>query len=455
VVQVTSRLGALTIRRPLGGLADGVFPCVVWFDEHRRAHRVEVTDPRRATLLEFDRGLGGEDLAQLDFEGQFSDGVPFRGRFAIVEARRPVSFGRDATTYDVTRVLRVASFESGAHPFDLRPATWSFALANLPLRYGDRPRAPEHEGPQSRDTIDLSIRGRPWELRTVGGASRTDALGFPSDPAVTLRTDRRPAESADDISAAARGLHAALSLAHSRFVRWARLDLEHDGSVSWSRSSPLWWPSGEPQGFQHVTQEGPGELRAYLEQCTPTIEKEIDWWETSIDWYLQATLSPYAEFKLLSLLTLLERISGFVRTMKGLTRSRDVALDEILADERFRPELDALLRRGTAAWTSERTERMIAWLRQRSGSSGYGALIVEACRALDVPPPPSDALRLRDRLAHGYERGVSIESLLAAFESVEETVALLLLRLMGYEGMVFLSRPPRRVPIADALSRAR
>jgi hypothetical protein len=423
----------------------------VTFDGNGRAARIDLEI--LVAFARVGRVMSGAllgDLKHVGFSGQFESGLDFRGTIGFGSNTSSWSLLPGGKPSPVTLFCLVAQFESGGIPADAIPsgARWTFCLTNLDLDHGDavseQPEVPAGAavGRLRRDRIEIDVLGRQWVVLThvARGCEQVDG-GSSLSWRTELHTDRIGSEDPEAVIELADTLLTLIALGYGRFVAWTVLRLHLAESAIWERSSTAWIPEYRHGGLQHVTQASPGELRSYLESCAPSVAENREWWIVTIQSYLQSSLSPFIELKMSVLVALLDRIVAFVRQEKHWESQIAAGLDDVVETEAFRASLHVLINSYCGAWCTDRTDSLIRTIKEWNSEPSYAQRVRRVCTELDVPPPSAKAIALRHRLLHGYQKPVSAAELDEAWPDIDDAVVLLLLRILGFRGNVYLARP--------------
>lgn len=447
VVDVSDFQGTVTIASGADWL-HGAHPCRVVFAPSGAIDGVVVT----VRPTPFDGPLraladGGTLPPPGRVQGRSDSAAPFD---ADLGAARKLTTHVDSVGVCTAEIHFEANYFSvGTLPPDTPTgATWVFRVPYLPLRFGTTPSGSGggNETPQARvggwalDTTPLAAFGRSWRLKSgVGPRAET---GVP--PISELATDAAANEGVPQVEDAVRPLLALMGLGCGRVLVRTSLELRVGSVTRWMNLPGTWAPRSVPQGVPHLRASDPRELQRFVEDAAPEFAKDAAWWETTASLFLQCGLNPFVEMKLAVLVVLLERIGNRVakRRSKGqLGENFRRAADS----GELRAELHECMTRVLPEWGGDQTKALVDELSRWDRNLSYAKAILSACRELRVPTPSAATLQLRHRLLHGFDHRATPRELDDAWVRLDDLAAMLLFRMLGFTGRIFLATEGREV----------
>ncbi len=328
---------------------------------------------------------------------------------------------------------------------------WVFRVPFVPLTYGT---SATHAGPADGtnararggwvlDSTPLLIGGRAWTLRVSGPTKADD-----SAEVAEIRTATECHSDLLEAQAALQPLLSLISLTCGRVMVWTSVELRTPSGVEWCHVPAKWCPRVATQGIAHLPANDPRAVQRFVEQAFPAISEDPLWWETTIALYLQPGLNPFVEMKLAVLTVLLERIAARIaeRTPAG---NLGAGFKEAIGSGTLETALDACMREQVAGWRPDQTRSIIGQLKRWDAGGSYSDSIRAACRTMDLPAPMTSDLKLRNALLHGFNHAVGSGELDDAWLRLDDLAMLLMLRLLNYDGAVFLAAERRETRLTD------
>jgi hypothetical protein len=442
------------------------------------------------------------EKGNLTIEAIFGDkkivGLPSNGqRFdAEIVFIRDVEFGANEIVLNVL----LGSYSERVAEFKANGTQWKFGLANLRLFHGDvftpipaaKEVSPEkqeiykaliaewHKEFGDKELTEKEIEERYSTFKTLGGA-RCNRVEFehgghrwqlddvlfgrwPDDlkkirtPIVSgaLSTERAEGETEKDVRDLATDITLLLTLALGRDVKWTSFGCYFpDGSTT-----EVQYRNPGLMSFNQHSQavadnwEG-GNLKAFLESAGRVIIAEREWWLTTIGLVNQARTSRYLEVKCSLLNTLLDRIT--TKIIGPATNAEiESGLKQKVDAKEFQTALHDLLMKLTDKWDINRTKEICRTINDWNARPSFPKKIIRSCEKLGIPPIPGKKLGFRHVLIHEGEMHSDLDSeeeRVRYFFEIEMVVLLLLIRMLGFEGLIYLDiAPPDPKKVSDFLT---
>lgn len=329
--------------------------------------------------------------------------------------------------------------------------SWEFWLSNIKLMSGECSTTSDGGKTKAYDSVEFTVANRTWRLTDVMMVKRREEQLDLGKPFLSgrLTTSSQPSDSPERMCELVDDMGYVLSIAMSRTVSWTSCALlDADGTkLHGSARQPHLTPFGLKQ-FEPITNLSPGSLQLLLERAVPKVEGNREWFRRTLDLVLQAQLHEYYEVRCSILFMLLDRLSSQILGTTN-TVEIDAKLEERANDSEFKAALHSVLNRlSPENWPRERTEAVIAKVKEWNSGPSYAAKIKRACKAVQLPEPGGKLLNSRHALLHAGDLKSKAGSNYALYLDVDNLVLTMTLRLLSYEGKyLHPSRGEHPVPI--------
>lgn len=406
---------------------------------------------------------GLKSLSGQRVSGTLADGRGFEGHIGVASGLTPTGPAELAIDAILTHFK---TKRADGPPANLAGGRWLFRLANIWLPHGDE--KTEYPAPGGRplpmlpftlNKIRFTIVGREWEL--TDDLMRSRKVG--ADPDIrgplmsgTLVTKHNQGDTWESVSQMADDIACLLSLATSRGVRWVSQTLEDaTGQAIEGRTEAVWLPPFRSKGHAHIDQWDFGVIRRFIEECYPRYVQSRNWFQLTLDMYLQAQLNEFISIKASILNTLLDRIQQHVNG-KAFPPQIDPKLPG-RADRKWLPKvltfiLQLLL---SPQWDLDRTAALIGTIKDWNSRPSFPRGVELACTKLQIPVPPKKTINRRHKLIHLGELDLRIDKAAEYWGELDLLVLLLILQLLGYTGtLVHHKIGPEPVSIEQVLKDA-
>jgi hypothetical protein len=425
----------------------GVVECggSVFFDQNNQPVELDLrlasfSDDVRTQALcgRVDECLGGAPVRI-----RLSDG---REMSATLEIVSNISFNSAGEA--VARCL-IGEAHSGKQDQDLE-GSWRFDLTNVKLRICDiKSETPAPAGVPAHlrgwrlDKIAFTVAGREWLLKDEmfgeWKKQRDRNIHVPIVSA-TLTTPFQANDTAEGVCEIADVIAALLTLALGRSVRAAKVEHldKNQNSIWWSVRNLLAFPFSR-SGFPPIDNWQFGTVKTFIEGAYPIVVADRKWWLATLGMYMQVHVNPYIETKSMILNVLADRI-GAKLGVEHQDAEIDAQLNAKLKTKDFRSSLHALLTGLSGEWTENRTNNLISTIKMWNVKPSFPEAIRRACQAVRLKPPPTKLLGTRHRLMHVGELHPSDMTLVEYLKDLESLVLLLIVRMLNYEGFIYLAK---------------
>lgn len=299
-------------------------------------------------------------------------------------------------------------------------------------------------GEKRLNRIDFAFAGRKWTLTD-------DYFGrWPKEPSRlaepmrsgSLSTDCQEGDSAGSLQQIADDISDLLSLALGRDIKWVQCEsqLEDGASQSIQFRKPGLLAFNQNRSCLSDNWET-GNLRKFLEGGEKVLVADRGWWSATIALLTQVGATKYAVVKCSLLNTLLDRITSnvFVDSNDPLI---DPKLNERIDARWFRWVLHRILRLLSSNWERYRTEALCDnVIKGWNAEPSFPEKVIRSCESLGIKSPARSKIGVRHKLLHAGEFDKKLKTMDAKIEylfGIEGTVLMLLVRMLGFNGLVYL-----------------
>ena len=306
--------------------------------------------------------------------------------------------------------------------------------------------------------ITLTFAGRIWTLDD-------DLLGrWPTDDSKitgpirsgTLSTEWKDGDVEGVLQQAADDIAELLSLALGRDIKWVQFgrklvssDME---SIHYRKPGLL---ALKDRGSRLADNWEVGNLKRFVECGEKEITTDSEWWSKTIGLLTQARGAKYLEVKCSLLNTLLDRVT--TRIIGPATNAEiEAGLKAKVDDPEFRKALHAVLSSLTDKWEITRTNEICRTINDWNVKPSFPKKIIRCCQKLGIPPISGTKLGFRHVLIHEGEMHSDLENIeerAAYYVEIEAILLLLLVRMLGFDGFIYLqSNPPDPKKVSEFLA---
>lgn len=391
------------------------------------------------------------------FSAALEDGSHITGKLAFVKSTSSGPINSHIECY-ISCATCVESYSSVLAP------RWVFRLANYCVGgFGDRMTEYKSsndslviEKGQHRNRLMFMFSQREWTLDDdLYGRWPKGDFTFPG-PVVsgTLSTEQREGDTESVLNQAARAIEDLLSLALGGDIKWVQLRHPGDAGMQIQYRKP------GLLSFNHRWSALAGNwvcgnVRLFMESCEKSYFADQDWWSITIDLLTQVRGVGQLEVKCTLLNTLLDRITAKVNGDRN-----EAVIDQSLPDridrKWFRCVLHFLLRTLSRKWERHRTDTLCdVTIKGWNSELSFPDKVARACDLLGVQALSRSQLGLRHKLIHTGELDKKLKSTDKKVEylfGVESLVMMLLIRMLGFEGYIYLpSHPSRHKKVSEFL----
>ncbi|MFO0915929.1 MAG: hypothetical protein U0795_23420 [Pirellulales bacterium] len=314
------------------------------------------------------------------------------------------------------------------------------------------------KGGLRRNRIAFNFAGRTWLLDDDLHGRWEKNLNKIATPVVsgTLSTEIVEGDVEENVRELATDICDLLTFALARDVEWIAFGCFTDEGKSHKvfQRLPGLLPFNQ-HGSPTIDNWEGGNLKGFMEVASARLHEDREWWSVSIGLLMQARGSKYLEVKCSLLNTLLDRLT--TRILGEATEPEiDAALPAKLDDKDFRTTLHFILASLAPKWERSRTGDLIGKIKEWNKSPSFPKKIVRSCEKLKIPPMSGKKLGFRHVLIHDGEMHSDLKSPDERFQyfcELEALVLLLMCRMFGFEGHIFLQvAPPDSKPVSEFLA---
>jgi hypothetical protein len=170
----------------------------------------------------------------------------------------------------------------------------------------------------------------------------------------------------------------------------------------------------------------------------------------------QVGATKYLMVKCSLLNTLLDRITSRVNG-EAKNPEIDASLEAKLDNDTFRATLHDLLSSLTTKWERHRTDSLCDnVIKGWNAEPSFPEKVIRSCESLGIKSPSRSRLGFRHKLIHAGEFDKKLKTIEKKAEylfGIEAIVLMLLVRVLGFDGFVYLqSSPPDPKPVSEFLA---
>jgi hypothetical protein len=377
---------------------------------------------------------------------QLNDGRTVEANIAFVANRSKSSQGLKLRVYlTCVKVSRIGCAE---------PKIWQFMIANVRLKPLDSVQdisPPESvlnylaiNGFPNAETkaIRLSFGNRSWQLVEFlhrDWPPEYQRIYTPINSAVLI-TEVGYNDNIQDLQRCATTLCLLLSFALGRDINWSsQSQLDENGHAIVEVQQKPGIRAFKEKSFRLVDDFGCNNLSTFLEVAYPTFCSDQEWWHITIDLLVDARCAGVLESKCAILNILLERIADHELEASDNEIHRD--LEKSLSEEGFKADLQKCLNK-LPGWKQERTNAVLQTIKEWNKRPSLAAKVKRICSKLGMHEPSGKRIRFRNGLLHRGEFDSSLKAFADQLEylhEVEAVVCLLLVRMLKFEGFIYLN----------------
>ena len=185
-------------------------------------------------------------------------------------------------------------------------------------------------------------------------------------------------------------------------------------------------------------------LKSFLEAAEGTFSGDLAWWTRSIGLLLQARTAQYLEIKCSILNTLVDRLTSKING-DNYGHQIDPNIEKQLSRKWFRCLLNLLLGTLSKNWDVYRTNAICEKIDEWNSQPSFPKKVELACRHFSVPPMAGKKIGCRHKLLHAGELDKTLktpEARAAYLFELEGMVLLLMIRMLQFEGYIYLQTHP-------------
>lgn len=311
--------------------------------------------------------------------------------------------------------------------------------------------------------ITFSFAGRSWTLDDDMHGRWPEADHKITEPvrSGSLVTAFREGDTEAVVQQAVDDITDLLTLALGRDIKSVQCGLRsEDGSFQWVHYRTPGLLAFNQHGPRFADNWETGNLKQFLEQCERVLAANRDWWGVTIGLLMQARGAKYLEVKASLINTLLDRVTTKILGDQK-THEIDPGPDAKLKAKEFKVTLHFILSTLSPNWDRNRTESLCNTIREWNAKPSFPKKITRSCQSLGISPVSGEKLGFRHVLIHQGEMDSDLETpddRVQYFCELEATVLLLLARMLGFDGHVYLQKDPSSPgdtkPVADFLDAA-
>lgn len=406
----------------------------------------DVNPTLRVTISSIPGASGLPEVLLEEIETTFQDGK------RILLTPETVLVGNTATHLEASFQIRsMAAIPSTAATAG--DANWTFGLTNVRLSDGDLIRRQSGNTHFKLKTVKFRFSGRDWvliDLCPLNPKATSNVEYIEAIPTGRLETPFVSYEERDSVSQNADDIATLLCLATGRDIRWFTREIIglNSQEFHWYKQSVFAQPftkSASPpidNGDKTV-------LKGFLEAVSEALERDRAWFYTTLDYFLYARLSRALQVRCTILNLLLDRVSTkIVESQRQYEIHPD--LEQAVEGEQFKASLGTVLKT-VPGWNDERTKALVAVMKQWNKTPSFPNAVRRACKLFNLPEPDPRLINTRHKLMHVGELTPGIKGMTGwAYDvEVEAVVLMLLLKILGYNG-VFYHAKYKSAPISLA-----
>lgn len=413
------------------------------------------------------------------FTGALDTGEHVTGQLAFIKG---VGFGAKAAELEC--YLGGVFRDSSQSPTG--KGRWAFGLANYRIHIGDiwtelpphpncvTPEVAEdiksligewHEAFGDREAAKDAV-STPTEVKVLHGKKRNNRIVFPfagrdwtldddlfgrwpkddskiSEPvrSGSLSTEQLDGDFVGVLQQSADDIADLLSLALGRDIKWVTFASQlEDGSLQAIQYRKPGLLAFNQNGSHLADNWEFGNLKQFITSGEKSLTTDRDWWSVTIRLLTQARGSKYIEVKCSLLNTLLDRISSKILGDAN-SPEIDAALDERVDVKDFRTTLHYILLSLSPKWERSRTDALCGTMKDWNTKPSFSKKILRSCEKMGIPAISGKKLGFRHVVIHDGEMHSDLktsEDRVQYFLEVEMVVLLLLIRMLGFDGYIYL-----------------
>jgi len=314
-------------------------------------------------------------------------------------------------------------------------------------------------GQHRRNRVTFQFAGRRWYLDDDLLGRWPKQLNKISEPIASgsLSTELRQDDSEATLQEVATDICDLLSFALGRDVKWVLLSSSnaegHLVPILYRRPGLL--PFNQ-NGFAVIDNWEIGNVTQFLHAAETVYTTDRNWWSVTIDLLTQARGAKCLEVKCSLLNTLLDRISTKLIGNTGEPQI-DPLLDQRIDRKWFRFLLHQLLRTLSRNWERHRTDSLCDnTIKEWNAVPSFPEKVIRSCDSLGIQAPSRTKLGFRHKLIHAGELDKKLKTPEKRIEylfSIEAVVDLLMVRMLGFKGHIYLkSYGPNHLPVENVLA---
>ena len=295
--------------------------------------------------------------------------------------------------------------------------------------------------------ITFAFAGRTWTLDDdlLGRWPKEDYKISEPVRSGTLATSVQGDDTQDAIQQAADDISDLLALGLGRDIKWVQCGRRNDdGSLQSLHYRKPGLLAFNQHGFRLADNWESQNVKQFLEAGERVLAPDREWWRVTIGLLTQVGGTKYLEVKCSLLNTLLDRITTKILG-KSCAPEIDVELDKRVDNKDFRTALHYILATLSPKWERTRTDALCGTIKEWNKKPSFPKKITRSCEKLGIPPISGKKLSFRHLLIHEGEMDADLETpqeTAEYFFEIQMIVLLLLVRMLGFEGHIYLQSKP-------------
>jgi hypothetical protein len=301
--------------------------------------------------------------------------------------------------------------------------------------------------------ITFTFAGRIWTLDDdlLGRWPNEDHKISEPVRSGTLATAVQEGDTEDAVQQVADDISDLLSLALGRDIKWVQCGRRNDdGAIQSLQYRKPGLLAFNQHGTRLADNWEPLNIKQFLEAGETVLVADREWWSVTIGLLSQVGGTKQLVVKCSLLNTLLDRITSKVNADTGEPQI-DPKLNDRLDRGWFRWLLHLLLRTLSSKWERHRTDSLCDnVIKGWNAEPSFPEKVIRSCESLGIKAPSRSKLGFRHKLIHAGEFDKKLKTIEKKAEylfGTEAIVLMLLVRMLGFEGYIYIqSIPPQPDP---------